>query len=306
MQTRFAARLSLFQGLCKAVPVLLWAFWLRPLWALQPSAAPANMDAVRQAWTLLGWEDYKQARRWFERATESRDAVTAYYGWEGIADCAAALDEDPREVMRRYLKARDFAESKVLDAGIVRRARERLWRYQERFIHRAAPGKAWQGSAGRQALLSIAEGYGDAGPALRLAAWECLGDRAFAGRRSRNAVEAAVHAWRQALNQSPNKIERVRLEAKLAEGEALLPGGRRGAGADDVELAGGRVDPGLLELLGRCGKCAGRGKQQRRACAEVAQAYTDFYGPGAKRPQPAKLRNTVERLRRSLTDSACY
>jgi hypothetical protein len=292
--------------LVRASTALLMALLLStPAFALKPSAAPATMDSVRHAWTLLGWKDYTQARAFFERATESEDPVTVYYGLEGIADADAGLKRDPRAVMRRYLKARDHIAKSSLDEGLYKRIDDRLHLYQKSIIEACAPGKSWQDAEGRQALQSIAEGLGGADTHLRLAAWETLGDRAWAGHHSRNAAEAAAHAWRQALNQDPDKIERVRIERKLGEAEELLPGHKHRQ-EEAGSLSAIKADPELLALLSRCGKCGGSGNKQRRACADVAASYTEFYAPGAKAPQEAKVRNRVKKLQVQLTESGCY
>lgn len=275
-------------------------------WADRAQDAPATMDAVRQAWTLLGWEDARQARQWFRRATQSQDPVTAYYGWEGIADSDAQLGRPPLDVLAAYEKARRHHEEHVLDAVLRKRLDDRVAAYQRRVVQDCAPGGRWQGREGRRALQAIGEGRHGADKSLRLAAYETLGDRAWAGPRSRSAAQAAYDAWRLALNQDPARVDRERLERKLREAEAALPGGRRAPEEEETGQAGLVADPALLALMGRCGQCGGQGGAQRRACAEVAQAYTQFYGPGQRRPQASAVRAKVRALERRLVEAGCF
>lgn len=276
--------------------------------ALQPEKAPANMDTVRHAWTLLGWDDAKQARQWFKTAAKSDDPVTAYYGLEGIADSDAKLGKAPIEVLAAYQKAQRHLSQHVLDGDLAKRFNDRLQLYQAAVVELSQPGGKWQGREGRQGLLAIGEGKHGADKHLRLAAYECLGDRAWAGSHSRTAAEAASGAYRLALNQDPDTVERTRLERKLREAEAKLPGGKAKEEDDSAayDQAGLVADPALLALMSRCGQCGGQGGKQRRVCAEVAQAYTNFYGPGQRRPNPVKVKQTIKRLQKKLTDAGCF
>lgn len=264
------------------------------------------MDTVRHAWTLLEWKDAKQAKQWFHTAAKSDEPTTAYYGLEGMADCDAALGEQPQTVLAAYAKARRYADAKVLDALIHKRLREREAKYQAQVIALSEPGGRWQGEVGRRALERIGEGQYGADKDLRLNAYETLGDRAWAASSSRNAAEVSAGAWRKALNQEPDNVARVRLEHKIQQAEARLPGHH----ADDDEAAydqaGLVADPALLALMGRCSQCGGQGGKQRRACAEVAQTYTLFYGPGARRPGEGKVKRKVKELQVKLTDSGCF
>lgn len=275
--------------------------------ALQPKDAPANMDTVRHAWTLLGWDDAKQARQWFQVAAKSDEPVTAYYGLEGIADSDARLGKAPIDVLAAYKKAQRHLSDHVLDQDLHKRFNDRLQLYQKAVVELAQPGGKWQGRDGRQGLIAIGEGKHGADKQLRLSAYECLGDRAWAGSHTRTAAEAASGAYRLALNQDPDRVERERLERKLHEAEAKLPGGKS-KDADDhaYDQAGLIADPELLALMGRCGQCGGQGGKQRRACAEVAQAYTNFYAPGSRRPNPVKVKQRVKVLQKKLTDAGCF
>lgn len=273
--------------------------------ALKPEKAPANMETVREAWTLLEWKDAKQARRWFRTATKSKEAVVAYYGWEGIADSDAQLGLSPAKVTAAYVKARKFAQDKVLDAPIQKRANEKLVAYQKAVVEAAAPGKKWPGREGRRALEVIGEGGLGADKDLRLAAYETLGDRALHRSRSATAAGNAISAWLLALNQGPDKLDRERLERKLRRAQALLPGVQDESEDGDGDAAGLVADPAVLALMGRCAQCAGQGSSQRRACAEVAQAYTQFYGPGQRRPREALVRQRVRQLQAKLAEAGC-
>jgi hypothetical protein len=273
--------------------------------ALTAEKAPATMETVKQGWQLLEWGDAKQARQWFKTASQSEDDVTAYYGWEGIADSDVALEESPATVFNAYARAHEHGSDKVLDSGLAKRWRDRVIAYQKKLVEEGAPGHKWQGQEGRRALQAIGEGKYDAEPQLRLAAFETLGDRAWAGHHSMTAAQAAVAGWRMALNQDPDLVQRERLEQKLRQGEKLLPGYK--ASDDDAAYdQGGLVaDPALLALMSRCGQCGGQGGKQRRACAEVAQAYTNFYGPGARHPEASIVRAKVQKLEGALTNAGC-
>jgi hypothetical protein len=277
-----------------------------PLAALKPADAPTTMDTVREAWTQLEWGHARQARAWFQRATQSKDPVTAYYGWEGIADADAKLAREPQQVLAAYERARRHLRTHVLDDGLHKRLDDRLKLYQQSVVEATAPGKKWQGRAGRLALQAIGEGKHGADPQLRLAAYETLGDRALDSSRSRTASEAAAGAFRLALNQGPDTLQRQRLQRKLNEALERMPGGERRERDDDYDQAGLVADPRLLALMNRCSQCAGQGGKQRRACAEVSQAYTLFYGPGQKRPNETQLKRRVEALQKKLVDAGCF
>jgi hypothetical protein len=287
--------------------VLLAAFCLAfstQAHALSAEKAPADMTTVKQGWQLLEWGDAKQARRWFKTATKSEEPVTAYYGWEGLADSDAKLGVEPKTVLSEYHRADDFRKEQVLDGGLEKRLKDRLALYQSSIVEQTADGK-WKGKEGRVALQAIGEGEHGATPQLRLAAYETLGDRAWDGSHTQTAAMAAIAGWRMALNQDPDRVQRERLEGKLHKAERLLPGHKSRDDEAEYDQAGLVADPALLALMSRCGQCGGQGGKQRRACAEVAQAYTNFYGPGQRRPLASAVRVKVHKLEVELTDAGC-